>query len=744
MAAFDVRIARESVSPGYRLGLLLVAVMMLILPLGYLGMIGVVGYGVYWYATHNFNSWMLHDGRLVFLFYVCPLASGVVLLLFMIKPMIARRPEESVTLNVRREDEPLLFEFIHRLCRTLGAPVPSRIDVVMDANAAASFRRGWRGMLGKNLVLTIGLPLAGGLDVRQFAGVLAHELGHFSQGSGMRLTYIIRSIESWFARAVYQRDLWDLRLMILSRRSGHWLLTLIALCVRFMVWLTRRVLWCLLWAGHITCSFMMRQMEFDADGYECRVAGSATFGSTGDRLRALSVATKMAFSDLNDAWRERRLCDDLPALICAREQSMPAEVRQTIRKQADERKTKWFDSHPSDSARRAAAEARNEPGLFKIDAPARVLFGDFAALCRIASMTFYKTQIGEAFTAQKLVTTQKMVQSHAQQRQTFTALQRFFRNLIDSERMVFPAMPGTAPQDRAAAGEQLLALRSKLCELEPFARDATEACGKATRRATLLTLARELRTAGIRKCGAKDPSIDLMSNDALEHDLKKTAAARDAAGTPIDRALAVCMQRLELALALSRPAPLEAPEPADVAPEEDFGEYDLAAPAPAGTGDSQLDAIMVLRRTHASITVLRGHALSLNVLLRRIKPMDNSRALADAILWHASKALALLHELFNEMAGAVYPYSVDGRAVPLNRYLINALPPKDEIGAIAKVAISAVDAYFGLYMRLMSDLAHRAEKMETELGLPPLDDPVSAAVIEPDADGDSGELVEIT
>ena len=55
------------------------------------------------------------------------------------------------------------------------------------------------------MVLLIGLPLAAGLSLRQFAGVLAHEFGHFSQGFGMRLTYVIRSINIWFMRVVYER-----------------------------------------------------------------------------------------------------------------------------------------------------------------------------------------------------------------------------------------------------------------------------------------------------------------------------------------------------------------------------------------------------------------------------------------------------------------------------------------------------------------------------------------------------------
>ena len=55
-------------------------------------------------------------------------------------------------------------------------------------------------------MLTVGLPLVEGLNVRQLGGVLAHEFGHFAQGSGMCLTYLIRSVNAWFGRVAYQRD----------------------------------------------------------------------------------------------------------------------------------------------------------------------------------------------------------------------------------------------------------------------------------------------------------------------------------------------------------------------------------------------------------------------------------------------------------------------------------------------------------------------------------------------------------
>ena len=106
----------------------------------------------------------------------------------MFKPILARPPKTLRGLELTRNGQPFLFRFIERLTGAIGAPMPEEIRVDTQANASASFRRGVRSFLGNDLVLTIGLPLVQGLDLRQFAGVLAHEFGHFAQGGAMRLT----------------------------------------------------------------------------------------------------------------------------------------------------------------------------------------------------------------------------------------------------------------------------------------------------------------------------------------------------------------------------------------------------------------------------------------------------------------------------------------------------------------------------------------------------------------------------
>ena len=192
-----VRPAR--ISPLYRLGTLAVAVAMVLLPLLYVALIAGVGYAIARYAVTGFAMFEETGnvkGKL--LAYVAPLVVGALVVLFMIKPLFARRPKRSEPLEISRDDEPALFAFIDRICDLVCAPRPRRVLVDLQVNASASFRRGFLSLFGQDLTLTIGLPLVAGLNVRQFGGVLAHEFGHFAQGAGMRLTFVIRSVNAWF------------------------------------------------------------------------------------------------------------------------------------------------------------------------------------------------------------------------------------------------------------------------------------------------------------------------------------------------------------------------------------------------------------------------------------------------------------------------------------------------------------------------------------------------------------------
>lgn len=280
MGQFTGEIAPVRLPISYRFGVFLVAFVMVLLPLIYIGLIVLAGYGIYYHAVNHTGIFEAarggRSGFFALLIYVAPMVIGGILVAFMIKPLFSRPPRDSRRRSLTREGEPLLFAFVDRVCEAVGSARPKRIDLDCQVNASASFRRGMLSFLGNDLVLTIGMPLVAGLSVQQFGGVLAHEFGHFSQGAGMRLTYVIRSIAFWFQRVVYERDSWDEWLHETARsidlRIG-WILFL----AQLFVWITRKILFGLMVIGYAVGGFLLRQMEFDADRYEARLAGSEAF-----------------------------------------------------------------------------------------------------------------------------------------------------------------------------------------------------------------------------------------------------------------------------------------------------------------------------------------------------------------------------------------------------------------------------------------------------------------------------------
>jgi Zn-dependent protease with chaperone function len=196
----------------YRLTMMVVMVLMLTLPLVYLGLIALIGYGVVQYAIHGLVIFEKTQGRgaiWVVLIYLTPLLAGAAMIFFMFKPFFARTTDDSVPMSITQQEQPALYAVIHRLCEIVGAPAPARIDLDCRLNASAGPRRGVLSLLRGELVLRIGLPLVSTLNLAQFCAVLAHEFGHFRQAGAMTQMHVIRRLHYWIDSAVYKRDNWD-------------------------------------------------------------------------------------------------------------------------------------------------------------------------------------------------------------------------------------------------------------------------------------------------------------------------------------------------------------------------------------------------------------------------------------------------------------------------------------------------------------------------------------------------------
>jgi Zn-dependent protease with chaperone function len=225
-------------------------------------------------------------------------------------------------------------------------------------NTTASFHRGWIGLLRNDLVLTIGMPLVAALNLQQFAGALAHELGHFTQGTGMRFSYIIFSVNAWFASANYERDAMDIWLERMAQK-GHAYLAPILLVSHLCIGLTRKILYPLMVVGHRISSALLQQMELDADCYQIGLIGSEAFVSTLQQLHLWHLAQEKASPLLEREWAHRRVPDNWPEFFRMHYERLPEDAVIQVDKAIQEEQTDRFATHPSDRDRIQRAREEN-------------------------------------------------------------------------------------------------------------------------------------------------------------------------------------------------------------------------------------------------------------------------------------------------------------------------------------------------------------------------------------------------
>ena len=384
----------------YRLALGSVAVVMAVLPCVYLALTALTAWATYLFATRYFMAiWQWpssYNGGVMIFNVICsctPVLAGGTAAFFMVKPLFARRTARTQPLTLTPQAEPRVHALVHEICRAVGAPAPRRIELSCTLNASAHMEPGWRGFFGNQLILTLGLPLVAGLTQRELAGVVAHEFGHFRQGGGLRVSYLIRAVNHWFARVIYGRDGWDRFIAQWAAHATWWWMSVIVFWVRFGVGFARGVLWLLMKTGQTVSAALMRQMEYDADRCEIGLAGSAAFETALVKFMVLSAVMADVQLNMLRSWRSKfQLPDNLPVLIEYRARQISPERRATLENKAGLLKTGLLDTHPCTADRVRQARRLAQPGDEGLgDAPARDLFDSFDGLSRLVTLAHIRT-----------------------------------------------------------------------------------------------------------------------------------------------------------------------------------------------------------------------------------------------------------------------------------------------------------------------------------------------------------------
>lgn len=148
IGAVSHEIARPTVTRKYVLGLAVTASAVLLLPVLYFSLIGLVVTGLIVWVRHAEFILPATPFGVRLLVVVLPVGFGLAFIAGLLKPLLAQTRAVSRPRQLGRDAEPLLVAYINRLCESLGAPRPTAIHVSCDLNAGAELRRGWFGLFG--------------------------------------------------------------------------------------------------------------------------------------------------------------------------------------------------------------------------------------------------------------------------------------------------------------------------------------------------------------------------------------------------------------------------------------------------------------------------------------------------------------------------------------------------------------------------------------------------------------------
>ncbi len=694
----------------YRAGIVLVAIGMLILPLIYIAMIFGVGALTGYHAVANLDFISGRGGpsfgRL--LVYIAPLVVGVILVIFMIKPLFTRLQKYPDNIVLDPKKEPRFFAFVENICRSVGAPIPKKIDIMCDVNASASYNRGILSFAGQDLCLTVGLPLVAGMTTEQLAGVLAHEFGHFAQKTGMRMTYLIRSISFWFARVANEKEAMN---SMLENRFFQFdgRLYMLALLAKFFVWLTSKVLWLMMLVGNVISGFMLRQMEYDADRYEIRFAGSKAFVSTLHQLRRLGYGSFTSQNDLGDAFSEGKLPDNVPALIVSHAENLPPELADHALATIETEKTGIFDTHPCDKDRLAQAHAENAPGIFHNDTPATTLFSDFEALAKQATEKYYTDVLQDQFSADTLVSTTDILTQQDGRREDNKAFYRMQRGIGIVE---YPIKPPVYPKELnvnlSDFAAKLEKLRTELVEERDDMVPLVDKYEQLAEKRAVILQGMMLLECGMR-LKAKEFHLRKSSTAAAEEalaEVNKEIADNKAAIKPyVDK----CSMRMAVVLKL-----LERPEqlPADNDWAAMHREY-----------QQLLSVHKTLAEQNSQVLKLMVSFSLLNVMFMNLQSHSDNTKLVAKLEKLIAKSHEQLSTIRENLATTLYPFQHAREDMSVGHFLLEKLPDVEEPAQIGQAFDDVFTNFFSLRQRILARFAVLTETVEASLGLAVMPEP---------------------
>ena len=125
-----------------------------------------------------------------------------------------------------------------------------------------------------------------------------------------------------------------------------------------------------------------------------------------------------------------------------------------------------------------------------------------------------------------------------------------------------------------------------------------------------------------------------------------------------------------------------------------------------------------------SLFDLRKDFVATAILFENAQGNEENKVFVAKLKSRAWSVRAGLGKISQALSGVPYPFKHAKKNVSIGDFAVGSLPPEGDLGAIYYAGQEALDKLFGLYYRVVGQLALIAEKVEATVGLPALPEPV--------------------
>jgi len=224
---------------------------------------------------------------------------GVFILAFLFKFLFKKHTvDRSHLIEITKENEPKLFQFINEIVEEVGTTFPKKIYLSSDVNASVFYDSSfWSLFFPVKKNLQIGVGLVNAISKQELKGILAHEFGHFSQKS-MKVGSYVYYVNQIIFNMLYENDSFDTSIQNWGNSSGYisFFLSIAVAIIRGIQWILKKM-YSLINISYLALS---REMEFHADEVAANVAGSKSLQDSLLRMDLVDSAYNSVISFYND------------------------------------------------------------------------------------------------------------------------------------------------------------------------------------------------------------------------------------------------------------------------------------------------------------------------------------------------------------------------------------------------------------------------------------------------------------